>query len=69
MLETPVRNHPSVMGQNFLMVVMIIGIILLSFVMEGVDYRSIIMMLGILAVSSVLIVIFWANTYVYTTET
>ncbi|MGN1045252.1 MAG: PH domain-containing protein [Candidatus Methanomethylophilaceae archaeon] len=69
MLETPVRNHPTVMLQGLVITVLVLAILLFSFIAEGMDYRNIVLLVAVLAVAAALIVVFWARTYVHTTET
>ena len=68
MLETPVRNHPTVLVGRILTLLFITAIVLASYIMEGVSYLMG-YFLGLMAFCTAILIIFWARTTVCATET
>ena len=68
MLETPVRNHPTVLVGRILTLLFITAIVFPTYLTEGVSYLMG-YFLGLMVFCAVILVIFWARTTVCATET
>ena len=68
MLETPVRNHPSILVGRILTLLFVIAIMLVSYAMEGLTSLSG-YTLAFLALCVLALVVFWARATIHATET
>ncbi len=67
MLETPVRNHPTILVGRILTLLFVIAVMLISYAVEGISELSI-YVLGFMALCIVMLVIFWAKTTIQATD-
>ena len=67
MLETPIRNHPTVLVARALTLASILAMVSISYVIEGL-YEFIVPMVGLFALLMVVFVIFWAKTTICATD-
>ena len=68
MLETPTRNHPTVVLSRVLAVALIMALVSIGYVAEGM-YELIWGSVAIIALSSIVLFIFWAKTAIHATDT
>ena len=64
MLETPTRNHPTVVLSRIFAVAIIMAMVSIGYIAEA-QYELILSSVAIVAVSAVVLTIFWARTMIY----